>query len=219
MSAKWLWLCFLIPAFAEASIQYEPLSSPVRHELFFGVSAFPSLGKKIRMNARAFSFQHNMLLKETNSLFGESYKDIIMPGVQWGGSFFLYDEKPKKRNYGVCASGDTLSGHLGLSLSLFRKYFLSPFGSAGLSGSVCFFKSAAEMLAQKAVFSPYLSYGLFLSFKAFDRGAVYGLDQDYGLNDIGFKGECVHHFYSLGRKSGKKVQPVRFCLLGLQLSF
>lgn len=214
-----LFCCFLIlPIFAGADIQYEPLSSSERHELFVGSTVLP---EKYRFQIfRVFSFKHNVLLKEVDLILSESYRDIFVPGIQWGGSFFLYNDPSKNssiKNYGVCATGRTLSGHLGLSLSLFRKFFLKPFGSAGLSGSLCFLKDVSKMLSQKAVFSPYLSYGLFLSFKVFDRGAVYSLDQDYGLNDIGFKGECMHNFYP--EKSSSHETKNRFCLIGLQLSF
>ena len=220
---KGILLCFLLPLSSKADIQYEPLSSPKRHELFFGTALVPFETKWNRI-FRAFSFQHNVLLREADQALGESYRDIFIPGIQWGLGFFRYEKSSQDsnaRNYGACANSNSLSGQLALSLSLFHKFFLRPFGAAGMSGTLCFLKSLSKIQEEKPVFSPYLSYGLFLSLKIFDRGAVYSLDQDYGLNDIGIKGECVQNFYSSNGGSGNKTRNgvVKFCLLGLQFVF
>ena len=203
--------CFSSPSWSD--IQYKPLSSAERHELSSGFST-KDWQKKLLKNLPAVFLKYTFYFPETEDLLPESYKKIFIPGLSTGAFLRAWD---KGKNYGICkvnAGIHSVAYHLGLKGKSSYFEFLQPFGEFGLARSFCYAKNSSKNPKANLKLSHYFSYGFSLSLKILDKTSIYVLDQDYGINDIGIKTECLHYY-----TKDKTNKIFSFCQLGLQISF
>ncbi len=213
MKIKKLFVLFyliLLPLPLWAETQYKPQSSFERHEFSFGSSI--SLTSKPKKALSVPFLKYTLYVPEISNLLVEPYNKIFTPGLSAGANLFL--SKDRSKNYGICESEEVypLVYHLGLKVKVPYFEFFQPFAESGLARSSCYSKNIKVFKSQKKL-SYYLSYGLFLSLKILDRVAVYTLDQDYGINDVGVKAECLRYYPK------DKEKSFNFCQFGFQFSF
>ena len=206
------YFCFFSPL-SWSQIQYRPLSSFERHELSSGFSISTKNGQKgLSDHLPVFFLKYTFYFPEMSVILPEPYKNFFIPGFQAGTNLFR-----TKKNYGICDIKENIhSGayHFGLKGKSPYFEFLQPFVEGGLARSFCYSKNLSKTSKAKMKLSHYFSYGLFLSFKILDRESIYALDQDYGINDMGIKMECLHYY-----PKSKKDKSFRLCQLGFQVSF
>ena len=205
-----LTVLLFFPKFLGASAQYQPLSSPERHELSSGWTF------SIKKKQNGFFFKYALYFPEvSNTFINSEYEKIFIPGLSFGVSSFNIQ---KDRLFYEMCKKNTKSRFLPLSLGLKAKssYYelIQPFGEFGLIQSQCYAKDFSRIDDSQKKFKYYLSYGVLLSFKILNKSDIYSLDQDYGINDIGFRAECLRYYLE-----DAKENSLPFCQLGLQISF
>ena len=196
-------------------IQYNPLSSAERHELSSGFSVSKKNGQKSLISLPVFFLKYGLYFPEIESVLTEPYKKAFIPGLQMGINLFQAQQIVK--NYKICGTGSNiLSAAYYFGIKGKSSYFeaLQPFAELGLARSFCYTKNFSKISTAKIKLRHYLSYGIFFSLKIFDKAPVYALDQDYGINDLGIKMECLHYY---SKKTTDK--SINFCQFGLQMSF
>lgn len=207
-------LCFFSQG-AWSDNQYRPLSSVERHELSAGFSiSLKNWEEKMSEALPVFSLKYSLYFPEVNFLLPEAYHNLLVPGLQLGWDFI--QSQSAKRDYGLCTlEADTHSSALHFGLKGKNSYFefVQAFVSGGWAQTFCYSKELSKKPVQKKL-SHYFSYGLFLSLKILDRFAIYALDQDYGINDMGLKAECLHYY-----QKEEEEKPLHLCQLAFQLSF
>ena len=242
MKIKIFVVCFVLGFFSFSlwgQVQYRPIPSFERHEISSGFSfslgitgdgvlenGIENLSEKKEIKNLSENF-HNFFLKyafyfpEVNSLFLESYQDVFIPGLVIGMNLFR-DQKTFsslegiKENYGICEANDSiypLNYYLGLKGKNNSFEFFQAFAEFGFVRSLCYSTKLSKGFDPISQLSYYLSYSFFFSFKILDKMAIYALDQEYGINDIGIKAECSHYYPN-------QPESFRFfCQFGLQTSF
>ena len=207
-------LCFFSPL-VWGQIQYKPLSSPQRHEFAGGFSISTKnwqWKKDFSKNLPSSFLKYAFYFPEIKAFLPESYKEIFIPSLSFGVNILKRDLLEEK-NYEICEKSTSIHAfayHLGLKGTIPYFEFLQPFAELGLARSFCSPKNSEI----KRKLKHYFSYGFFLSLKTVDSEAIYSLDQDYGINDVGIKTECLHYY-----SKNKKDKPFNFCQFGLQFSF
>lgn len=207
-------ICFaplLLSFLSYGDVQYKPLSSVERHELSSGFALnTKKWQEKNSEKLPVFFLKYSLYFPEAGILLPTDYQKAFLPGLQAGFNIF-WDQK----RYGICESTPGLRSfayHLGLTGKIAYFEFLQPSASWGWARPLCYFTNFSKSSQAKVKLNSYFSYGLFLSLKILDRHSIYALDQDYGINDVGLRMECMHH-------SPKTGSSFRFCQLGLQLAF
>ena len=207
--------CFVSP-FSWGQVQFQPLSSVERHELSSGFSvSIKNRQKKLLDNLHVFFLKYSLYFPEMDALWSPAYKKILIPGLQAGMS--LFRSLGTGKNYGLCKADEGIYSsvwHLGLKGKSAYFDFIQPFVEGGLARSLCYSKNFSKTTTAQKKLSHYFSYGLFLSFKILDRSSIHALDQDYGINDVGLRAECLHYY-----SKTEENKFFRLCQLGLQLSF
>ncbi len=199
-------LCFR-PGLSWGQMQYSPLSSAERHALSFAAPIKNDPQKSWTENLSTFVLKYGLYFPEIEAAWPDFHKKAIAPSLQLG--ILL-----RGKNNEICEKGQNIKSgayHLGLRGKNSYFSYLQPFVEAGLARSFCHGKKISSFRASRVKLSHYFSYGLLLSLKIFDRAAIYSLDQDYGVNDIGITAECRHYY--------PKIKGHSFCQLGLQMSF
>lgn len=212
-----LFLLCLFPQILLAQIQYQPLASSERSGLSLGVSPFlKKEEKKLLSRFPVWFFTYNLYLPEVSRLLPEASKDRLTPGIELGASFF--DTEDSLQNYNLCSPEKTglrsMAYHLGLMGKANYLNILQAFVGGGWARSLCYFSGFKQTDSPQKELSHYLSYGLFLSFQIFDRSSIYSMDQEYGINNVGLKGECRSYYFK-----EKGSESFQVCQLGLQVSF
>ncbi len=211
-------LCFILPMSLQGQIQYKPQPSTERHELMTGFSIFTGSfewKKDFFSNFPAFFIKYNLYFPEIESVLPSGYEKVFVPGLQIGSHFFKWLKGSEGENYNLCRTAYPIAYHLGLTAKMAYLEDIQAFVGGGLARSICRSQAEPRVSNDKRDLNHYLSYGFFLSFKLLDRSGVYSLDQDYGINDMGLRAECLH--YDLMKKSRAFKYPL--CDLGLQISF
>ena len=203
-------LAFL-PQFLGANLQYKPLFSPERHEFSSGW-AFSMRNTK----QDGYFIKYAFLLPEGLNIFSPFLsKNFFVPGLSFGAnSFPIYKSKQFEK---MCGKDMEFFLPLSLGIKANLPYYelVKPFGEIGLTHSMCYIKNFSKIDKSQKKLKYYLSYGLLLSLKILDKSNIYSLDQDYGLNDIAFRAECLHYYYP----EIEKAKNLHFCQFGLQVSF
>ena len=201
-------LCFFHPLLW-SQVQYTPLSSSERHELSSGISLSPKSSKE---TLSSFFLKYSTYFPETEDFLPEPYHNILIPGLQAGINLFSREAGKK---YALCETGTyPFSYYFGLKGKSSYFEYVQPFAEGGLARSFCYFNGFSKFKKAKTSLSQYLSYGLFVSFKILDSSSIYSMDQSYGINDFGLRGECLHYY-----SKSEKANSFNFCQFGLQLSF
>lgn len=201
---------FLFSQFLWADTQYKPLFSPERHEFSSGWTF------SVKKKQNGFFLKYALYFPEIPNAFANSlYKNIFIPGLSLG----ISDFKIQKNNlfHEMCKENTNfrfLPWSLGLKIKSSYYELIQPFGEFGLAQSLCYAEDFSKINSSRKTFKYYLSYGLMLSLKIFDKNGIYSLDQDYGINDVGFKAECLRYYLE-----NKEETSLPFCQLGLQVSF
>ena len=203
--------CLLfVSSFSGAEIQYRPISSVEKHELSSGFGF--SIKKWRESFKNKFFLNYVFYFPELSRFYFPDLNRIFIPGLQAGVNFFK-----TQKNYGICPSRKDIYSsayHTGLKGKSAYFEWGQPFVGIGLLKTFCYAKNFSKNFSPKSRLSYYISYGLLLSLKILDRSSIYAMDQDYGINDLGVKLECLHNYYK-----DKKNKPFYFCQLGLQISF
>ena len=204
---------FLFPQLLWSDIQFKPLSSPENHDLSAGLSV--PLKKTGKTNKLGSSLEYTLYFPKIISLYPPDYKNIFIPGLSLGinsseigeeGYFYDTCKKNKKLYF--------LAWHIGLKGKIPYSELIQPFGELGFTRSLCYARNFSKTYTPQTKFKYYLSYGLFLSLKILNKIAIYSLDNDYGINNIGIKAECRHYY-----TESEKNNPLNVCQFGLQVSF
>ena len=182
-------------------IQYRPISSPEHHEFSLGGSFSIKGGKKFTITR--YFLDYSLYIPETDLLLPEKFRNIFHFGLGVGALLF---KKPE-----LYSMKQPFIYHLGIKWKI--PYFENfiPFVEYGWGHQSNFQLQLSSLKIKR-----YLSFGLNLSFKIFDRLAVYSLDKNYGLNDIGIRTQCSQFF------KNQKIPEGNFffiCQMGLSFSF
>ena len=204
MKNFFLFLCLgFFASFSWGQAQYQPVSSLERHELAID---FPFSLK----SWKGFSaLKYTVYFPEIFALAPSPYNQIFTPGLQAG---ILHTLGPNQtgKNYGHCGAKKTLPPyHIGFKGKISYFELLRPFFELGFTQSLCYAPKTS-----KIKLSHYVSFGLFLSLKTLDSSSIYSLDQDYGINDLGLKTECLRYY-----SEQNKEKSFPFCQFGFQISF
>ena len=191
--------------------QYTPIASPEHHEIF--ISKIFHLQKDPFDLAESWGFNYDFYLIEINSMLPREYQNIFFVGVHLGASL----TQEGSTSCSPASSHLVYRGGLKSKLTFFE--YVKPFVEYGYMQDVCL-KNFSMETWQQAGFADssqnlqgqYVSAGLSLSFKILDRVSLYNLDQDYGLNDVALRGECLRSL------SAKEAQGF-VCELGLSFAF
>lgn len=192
-------------------IQYKPLFSMERHELSSGLSVnIKKWHKDQTEKFPIFFLKYSLYFPEVGQFFPDTYKHLFIPGLQTGFNLFK-----TKQKYDLCETGPGIlpfTYHYGLKGKSAYFEFFQPFAEWGWAQSLCYSKNLSTTVKTKIKLRYYFSYGVFLSLKVLDRHSMYALDQDYGINDVGLRIECLHYDTTTN-------SSLQFCQIGLQLSF
>ena len=200
----YLWLVALItPLYSSAEVQYEPFASPERHELSFSLFSYKPFSKKIVISP--YSFAYALYITELDQFLPEKTRKIFALGLSAGLSFFKSKADGGTERICHSDSSSSLAWRTGLKAKI-RYFFLQPFAEFGFADSDCRQKGVEKR------FESQFSFGFSLSLKVLDPSAIYSLDQDYGINDVGLLTECLNY-----QVSGPDLDL--FCQIGLQVSF
>lgn len=215
---KYLFLFFLcFSPLSWGQMQHKPLSSVERHEVSSGVSISIKNWQENPLSNifPVFFLKYVFYFPEVSDYFPKSYERIFIPGLVAGANLFRSQSKGK--NYKICKMNEGIypsTYYLGLKGKSAYLEFLQPFAEVGLARSSCYSKNFSKFAKAKKKLNHYFAYGVFLSLKILDRTSIYSLDQDYGINDVGIKAECLHYY-----PKNEEDKSFNFCQFGLQISF
>jgi len=220
-------------------IQYKPLSSIERHEVSFGYSVAikdwknkKTLEKKLPV----VSLNYSLYFPEISHwIFPDNFKNLLILSVSGTGN-----KLRGQKTYGICGTNtdrQSSMAQFGFKIKSALLETFQPFVEWGWAKPFCHSKNFSEFDKPEIQFKSYLSYGFFVSFKLIDRHSIYALDQDYGVNDLGLKMECLQYNKKTESHSprakfddllenalqyNKKTEshsPLIHCQLGLKISF
>ncbi len=208
----WFWL---MPSLA--MVQYKPISSMERSGFYGGgIVDYKSL-PDLKNIVSGYSLQYHFFIPEMNKLVAQSYRDFFKISLGLGAHWF---KKAYDKNQFQCESSKSLQTLIyrgGLRGAFTYVEYFTPFVEFGLARSRCFSYKVSEKISFEKPsnkFKSYISFGLFLSFKLIDKIAIYSLDKDYGINDIGIIGQCS--WFHREEKAGIKLDSkLAFCEAGL----
>ena len=200
---------------AQGAVQYRPIGSPERHEITLGRSfENPFSSRKTRLSKQpGYFLSYDLYLPEINSLLlPEKWRRIGYMGFTVSGSLYQ-----NKKTDSLCGGKKLIwPARAGIKIKMSHFEMAAPFVEYGLSRVGCVGKKSKFNEILKSVknnplkLKTYFSIGLNMSFKILDRKSIYTLDQDYGLNDMGIRGQCQWH---RGSKSSVFVCTAGFSLL------
>ena len=212
-------LFFSLPAVSE--VQYTPSPSLEKHGLFIGGIFDNNFLKSIKSTKdiklpQSWLLSYDLYFPEINETLLEDspYKNFFKVGLSFGAHAY---DKGHSSAFKFCDSKRFLGYNVGAKASFDYLEYFRPFVEAGLSRSNCVqynnlqdFNFSDSTKNTKA----YYSIGALLSFKVFHRASMYGLDQDYGINDVGFFAKCS--WFSFQEKD---EDALKTCTLGINFVF
>ena len=208
---------FSLSLFADR--QYRPVASLERHQLSFGVFTYPFKLNQLVNSHPSYFLEHQVYLPEIHKLLKYKYKDYGQ--VSLVGGVHLLNLKNNSFT-DMCPHKNRkqpLFVHAGLQL---RRTFFEVLSSAfgyGWQVPLCSSElswtriQSLRLQSSPAQFRQYVSVGLDLSLKIFDKASLYNLDGDYGLNDIESQIKCSLLF------KNKSLESAWLCQMGLSLFF
>ena len=186
MIFKWVLIVFL-PFFSWGDLQYRPDGSAENHEITLGlfkysfdVKDWKELGKE------GYFVDYSFYLSSIHRLFENKYKHFGRIGFTGGARVLegAFQNEGSFFHLGIRARVSYLENILPLFEYGGRVAHWSRWGE----GSE---KSQAMKSFISSSLSHYVSLGLNFSLKLFDRKAIYNLDEDYGINDVGIQTKCT----------------------------
>ncbi len=207
-----LLLVWSVPSLAE--VQYKPLFSTERNNFYFGGVLNDNLTNKENLFVGS-SLKYDLFILEINNIVAKPYRDFFKFSLGMGGHFL--DETYKGFQCESSNFPETFIYHGGLKGTLTYFEILVPFFEFGLSRTACFNSEQGKRdvnWASNIDLKYHMSFGFFLSFKILDKMAIYSLDRDYGINDIGLVGQCSW-FYKEEVAKIKRDRELTFCEVGL----
>ena len=206
--AVFLFLYTSLLACQAGATQYQPIASSDNSEISWNINLLQQ-----KTEPKTMSVNYTFYINEINQkIFSENLKKALYLGVTFGGKIF------QKNTSSLCENASLFLTHMGGRARLNMVEFFKPFFEFGYTKESCIAHFGLSKITEakwQAVSSysasRYLAAGLVVSFKILDRVALYNLDQDYGINDIGFNGRCVNYL--------DKPESDWSCEAGLLLAF
>ena len=185
---------FLYSPLSLGLIQYRPIHSPEKHELSLGIIVKHS--KNTALSYDSHFFNYGRYFSEINSLLPKPWNNIFLLGLSLGAKIL------KNSSYQNSCSSEShpFFYHAGGKFKLSYFEILRPFVEYGWVQAACVKNLTLDSSLKDFEYSKgtlqlkqYFALGLDLSFKFLDKKSIYSLDQDYGLNDIGMRGQCFKY--------------------------
>ena len=224
-------LIFFTPLFSVGELQYRVEGSQERHEIAGGLFNYPVTKNYVPKSTSGAYLDYSFYFPEIHDLLDNQFKTYGQLGFT--GKVYAFSnangEIQDVEAEGLCVSGSDYPAVFlfGTKARISYLEYFNPSIEYGWTFIHCGSKLDVKNLKSfnlKSIDSSlnrYISIGLDVSLKLFDRASVYALDEDYGINDIGFNFKCtlLSGNVEAEEKDAKVQNKPWICQVGLSLLF
>ena len=195
----------LLPFISFGDLQYRPAGSSERHEFSSGYFSYPFEVENLTEDLKSGYFlDYSLYFPEIHKIFQNKYKHFGQLGFTTGVHIFD-SEGMEPQIKSACFVKNNQHQPLLFRFGVKAKFSylenLIPNFEYGWASLACSSELSLETLSStqfkpidSSLFNQYVSLGLDISFKIFDRRSIYSLDEDYGINDMGLSFKCALFF-------------------------
>lgn len=205
--------------FSLGVIQYKPIASDEKSSLYLGTLVNKDFQNWEESFSTGYSFKYHFLIPKQDRLLPKPLRDFLKVSLGVGGDLFKEAYSVGDLQCSSLSSLQTLISSAGVKVALPFIAEVVPFVELGMSRSDCLDYDETEKKVdfEKSSMSLglYKSVGVFLSLKLLEKVAVYGLDRDYGINDVGILAQCS---WVTQKEAPSSPKNISYCELGLSLS-
>ena len=206
---------FLFPCISFGDLQYRPTGSVERHDLSVGFFMYPFKVENLIDSNSGYFLDYSLYFPEIHKLFRNKYKHFGQLGLTAGVYVFdSTDTNSKIKNTCLEDIHQPLLFQFGMKARVSYLENFSPVFEFGWASLACSSELSLENIksiqfksTDSSLFNKYVSLGLDISFKVFDRRSVYNLDEDYGINDMGLNLKCTLFLTNEENSSQDSVTP------------